>query len=339
MLKYTTCLLAISSLFACTLVKDDQSAPEPISEYKFISLGGVSQYVEISANASDNPILLFIHGGPAWPQTPQLRYFSSELAEKYTLVIWEQRGAGKSHAKNPIPDNLSLAQIIQDGHELTQWLKETYKQEKIYVAGYSWGSLVGVLLTGAYPEDYKAYIGIAQMVHPMDAMQVSQNWLKEKALEADDQAALAKLDSLKNPDFYTDKLDRFFNQWQLLNKYGGSLHNQEAIPAIDSAMLAYDDYKDYDWMGVWEYSSKLLQDDMFGARVDTITAFPIPVMLLQGRHDWNVPSVMAAEWLEALDAPKKQLFWFENSGHGLLEEEPKRFNEVMGEIVDKLENT
>ena len=332
MSKFLFLLLLMLILMGCG--HESRNAEDtPIQESHFLPLGGEPQYVEISAASRENPILLFIHGGPAWPQTPQLRYFSSELADEYTLVIWEQRGAGKNYARNPNPDQLSLAQIIQDGHELSQWLKKTYQQEKIYLAGYSWGSLVGVLLAETYPEDYLAYIGIAQMVHPENAMQVSQDWLTTKALEANDQAALIKLDSLKHPEFYDDKLDRFFNQWLLLNKYRGALHNLDAVPAIDSAMVAYEDYKDYDWMGVWEYSAKILQNDMFAARVDTIDSLPIPVFLLQGRHDWNVPSVMAAAWLDELEAPQKQIFWFENSGHGLLEEEPTRFNEVMKEIV------
>jgi pimeloyl-ACP methyl ester carboxylesterase len=105
-------------------------------------LGGEEQYVEITSESSANPILVFIHGGPAWPQTPQLRHYSSELVSKYALVIWERRGAGKSYGKNPNPSNLTLEQIVADGHELTSCLKKEYDQEKVFIAGYSWGSLI-----------------------------------------------------------------------------------------------------------------------------------------------------------------------------------------------------
>jgi pimeloyl-ACP methyl ester carboxylesterase len=57
------------------------------------------------------------------------------------------------------------------------------------------------------------------------------------------------------------------------------------------------------------------------------------VTLLLGRHDWNVPSVLADEWLDSLSAPRKELVWFENSGHGPLEEEPARFDSVLLEAI------
>jgi len=75
----------------------------------------VQQYVEILKILEKNPVLLFVHGGPAWPQTPQFRYFNKEIAEKYTVVVWEQRGAGKSFMRNPTPGDISLSQIISDG--------------------------------------------------------------------------------------------------------------------------------------------------------------------------------------------------------------------------------
>lgn len=336
-MKYSIVILLLSILAACNTETGNKSNAQAasINDKFYLELGGAQQYIEIISTSKDNPVLLFVHGGPAWPQTPQIRYFNSELADKYTLVIWEQRGAGKSYKKNPSPKDLSLTQIVSDGNELADWLKKKYQQEKIYLAGYSWGSLVAVNMVKEHPENYKAYIGIAQFINKDEGMKISRNWLREQALEKDNQAALKKIDSLENRTFFKDDHDRFVQQYLLVNAFGGALHNKDAIPEIEKAVNQYEDYQGYDWEGVWAASAAVLQKEFYVADVRNIKTLDIPVILFQGKHDWNVPSVLAAAWLHDLEAPKKEIIWFENSGHGPLEEEPKAFNEAMLSILDE----
>ena len=138
-MKKIAFLLFVSLLLACDTQQTTQTeTPEQpgkkVEEKSFIELGGEEQYVEIAGESDKNPVLLFIHGGPGWTQTPQLRYFNSDLAKDYILVAWEQRGAGQSFMKNPEPENMTLEQIVADGHELTRKLKEKFGQDKIYLA-------------------------------------------------------------------------------------------------------------------------------------------------------------------------------------------------------------
>ena len=128
----------------CKNLSSNKEASVIQSEELYFDLGGVQQYIEILKSSDNNPVLLFVHGGPAWPQTPQFRYFNKEIANKFTVVIWEQRGAGKSYLKNKTPGNISLNQIIDDGQELVKIIKDKFNVEKIYLAGYSWGSIVGL---------------------------------------------------------------------------------------------------------------------------------------------------------------------------------------------------
>ena len=308
-----------------------ENEESPINEQHFVNLGGVAQYVELLGDAKENPVLLFIHGGPGWPQTPQLRYFNADISKRFTLAIWEQRGAGKNFAKNPNPGNLTLDQIVQDGHELTLWLQKKFNQKKIYLAGYSWGSLIGVELANDYPNDYHAYIGVAQFINKDKGMKISQDWLREQAIAAGKQEDLIRIDSLKDLSNYEDKADQFFQQWLLLNEYNGAVYTKEALEESEKAAIAYDDYKDYDWMGVYNVSAKAMQEDLYVANIFDVKSLEIPIYLIQGRHDWNVPSSLAKEWLDSLEAPKKEIFWFEKSGHGPLEEEPDKFNQtIMG---------
>ncbi|MEQ1799752.1 MAG: alpha/beta fold hydrolase, partial [Lacibacter sp.] len=171
-----------------------------VEEKSLLTLGGEKQYVEITGTSDKKPVLLFIHGGPGWPQTPQLRYFNADLTKDFILVTWDQRGCGKSFLQNPEPGNMTLDQIVSDAHELTLLLKDKFKQQKIFLAGYSWGSIVGLTLARKYPADYISYTGIAQVINMKLGMQTTQNWLKERAKEKNDTVTLESLQRLRASD-------------------------------------------------------------------------------------------------------------------------------------------
>jgi pimeloyl-ACP methyl ester carboxylesterase len=297
-----------------------------VDEKEFIELGGEKQYVEIKGSSDKNPVLLFIHGGPGWPQTTELRHFNMPITDSVTMVIWEQSGSGKSWMNNPNPKNLNLQQIIKDAHELTQILKKKFNQQKIYLAGYSWGSVVGVNLIQQYPEDYKSYLGIGQVVNIKKGMVASQNWLKEQVKhDKTDATTLSKL-MASDTTICKDDMSCFMKQYELVLKYKGAFYNEKGMQGEEQAMSEYDDYKQYDWNKGFEYASTRLAKDMFLADFTTVKKLNVPVYLLLGRHDWNVPSVVAVEFLNNLEAPQKEVVWFENSGHQPMSEDAEAFN-------------
>lgn len=294
-MKNILLLLLASLIFSCSYdsKNEEEDQDTSLNEQLFVELGGEKQYVEIISSSEKNPVMLFVHGGPAWPQTPQLRYFNAELSDHYTLVIWEQRGAGKNYKINPTSDNLTLDQIVQDGNELAGWLKEKFHKEKIYLAGYSWGSLVGVMMAEQHPENYHAYLGISQFINKSEGMKISRNWVKERAFQEDDQLALQKIDSLEHPDYFEDEHERFFQQYLLVNKFGGAVYDTANLAEVEKAENFYEDYQDYDWYAAWSASSKSLQDTFYQIDVRNITELKVPIYLFEGRHDWNVPAVLA----------------------------------------------
>ena len=68
-----------------------------INEQSLISLNGMPQYVSIRAQKKDAPLLLYLHGGPGDAALPLVMKFNRGLEENFTVVVWEQRGAGKSY--------------------------------------------------------------------------------------------------------------------------------------------------------------------------------------------------------------------------------------------------
>ncbi|MFN8253716.1 MAG: alpha/beta hydrolase [Ferruginibacter sp.] len=303
-----------------------------IEEKSMLLLGGENQYVEITGENDAAPVLLFIHGGPGWPQTPFLRYFNSDLTKKFVLVSWDQRGCGKSYMHNPNPGNMTLAQVVNDAHELTAYLKKKFGNDRsIYLAGFSWGSIVGMELAQKYPDDYAAYIAISQVISLSKGTQVAREWLAEQAKKVNDTATLNTLAKLNNKDtaFCKSDLDCFMQQSKLISKYKGDVFNDSAYAAEEKAMNAYEDYKTYDWMKGFEFSARHFEKDMFAADFSTVEQLQLPVYFLAGKNDWQVPSVITQVYYDNFSAPEKKIFWFKNSGHNVPEEEPALFNDIL----------
>lgn len=306
-----------------------------INERSFIKLGGEEQYVEITATSDKDPVLLFIHGGPGWPQTPHLRYFNADLAKTTILVAWEQSGCGKSYMHNPDPVKLSKEQIINDAHELTLLLKKKFNRERIYLAGFSWGSVIGLELAKRYPEDYAAYFAISQVIDIQRSIELSRNWIKQQAELKNDKKMMKLVSQLERKDtaLCKNELECFFKKYEMLTEYGGAIYKKESESQIKIAETNYEDYKDYDWIKGFMYSCSRLGDEVFKTDLTGIKELKVPVYFMVGRHDRSLPTIVTEEFAARLQAPKKEIVWFEESGHEPLEEEAEKFNKEIRERV------
>lgn len=342
-MKNNILLLFSLLLFACNGRQANKPgnknnlAATKIEEQSFITLGNAKQYVEITGESDKNPVLLFIHGGPGWPQTPQLRYFNHDLSRSFILVTWDQRGCGKSFLNDSTVEKVTLNQIVSDAHELTQLLKKRFGQQKIFLAGFSWGSIVGMNLVQQFPADYKAYAGISQVININRGMKATQQWLKEKAAEHKDDTTLNMVKQLEQGDknLCQTPLECFMKQYELVSKYHGAVFNTRSDTEVQNAMTKYPDYRNYDWNKGFFYSASRLEKDLYATDFTYVNNLDVPVYFFAGRHDWNVPAVLVEEFEKKLQAPHKEMIWFENSGHGPLEEEPDKFNRMLIEKLTK----
>lgn len=331
-MKKLILFLAVTAIAAC-----QNKTVNPVSEQTYVELGGEEQYVEITGASDQLPVLLFLHGGPGWPQTPHLRYFNSALTREMILVSWDQAGCGKSYMKNQDPERLSMESLVDNAHELTLYLKQKFNKEKIYLVGFSFGSVLGLQLADKYPEDYLAYIGVSQLTDKKQCWDESMRWLKEQAEARKDTLALRQLDLIERNDSSVCKTvaDCVLSKYQLLVKYDGTIFNKDMAKEIEKAEGYYEDYKDYDWYEVFRYVSSRIGDLQYVADLTHITELQMPVYFMAGRHDWNLPGSVAEQYLESLEAPLKEFIWFENSGHEPPEEEADVFNETIIQIVKK----
>ncbi len=305
-------------------------ADNSIAEIQTITLGGFPQKVLLRGNNKDNPILLYIHGGPGAGQMVLAPGYSNELEKHFVVAHWDQRGAGAS-CSGVDWSTLSLDQIVDDTIELAETLGHG---QKIYIIGHSWGSLVGVLAVQRRPDLFYAYVGMGQLVHRDRQEEISYDWVVEQAKAAGDTEALTELASIHPP--YTTQAE-FSLERHWLSKYHGDTYQYEKEDALLAVKLFRPEYtlltklryqKCFD--ASLEY---LLEDRLDVDLLSDVHEFQIPVYFFLGRHDFNTPTSLVEEWASQLKAPRLEIVWFENAGHSLDVEAPEEFQ---AKLIEKL---
>ena len=205
-----------------------KKVPEGIASLEKIRLGGWGQWVLIRGHDAAKPLLLFLHGGPGMPMMYLAHTFQRHLEEDFLCVQWDRRGAGKSFRKDLHPDSLRVSQLLADTEALIDKLRLRFGKEKIYLAGHSWGSYLGMLLIDRHPEHFFAFIGIGQVVDNIKAEEIQMRFIRRKAEE------LGNLQASKDLDFQGRAV---IEKW--LFQFGGELYaSKNFMPLIWAGIKA-----------------------------------------------------------------------------------------------------
>ena len=157
--------------------------PSGIDLMEAIEIGGIKQVLFFRGQNKDNPVILFLHGGPGFANIPFIHKFQYDWEKDFTIVNWDQRNSGKTLAANDpkiVADTLTIERVVADAHEVTQYIKQKLGKEKIVILGQSWGAALGTMLVQKYPEDYSIYIGTGQPINGVGGERIGF----ERALEA-----------------------------------------------------------------------------------------------------------------------------------------------------------
>ncbi len=314
--------------------------PNGLAVLERIPVSETRQWVVIRSEDVANPVVLFLHGGPGTAMLTLLRKNTRPLEKHFTVVNWDQRGAGKSFGAGRDPDRMTMGQFVEDVIDLSSYLVRRFHKQKILLVGHSWGSAIGMLAVAQRPDLFSAYVGIGQFSDAAEGERLSYEWTLEQARRAMDRASVKKLTEIGPPP-YTGASWRakFMTERQILGKHGGELHGSGigAFGVVLRNVAFSREYTLLDRINVFRgifRSVQLLFPELY--RLDLFAAVPavqVPVYFCLGRHDYEVPSILSARYYEALRAPRKQLLWFENSAHLPNTEEKEKFNRFLIESV------
>ena len=315
---------------------EGQDRPQSVAELVTIEVGGHEQSMLLRGHDQNAPVLLFLEGGPGGTAIGAMRAAGQQLEEDFVLAVWDQRGTGKSLAALEPTDTLTVEQMIADTLEVTDYLRERFGQERIYLVGSSWGSTLGVLATQQTPEKYHAFIGTGQMV---DQQETDQRMYAETLAWAqrsgnDD---FARRLQENGPPPYEDML-AYPDALSTNPEYQDFPHGEDYNPASAyPASLVVQEYTLIEQVrgmgGIFDTFSVLypqLQNIDFRQDVPHLE---VPVFIVLGEYESPGRSDLAVEWFEQLEAPTKKLEVFPNSGHTPHLDEPSRFHEFMTETV------
>ena len=318
-----------------------------ISEKTWLEVGGIKQGMFIRGENPNNPVILYLHGGPGNPMLQFISYLEkSERLEKYfTVCYWEQRGSAMTYSKSTDPATMTVEQMVEDTREVTEYLKSRFGQDKIYLLGHSWGSYLGVRTIEKYPENYLAYVGMGLMANFAESERLSYFYMLNHAKEINDKDVIEKLEKF---DPYAEdfpmipeeghQLDYLMVRTETLEKYGiGRLHQGVSLTDMLKAFFVFKGYtlsEKINWFIGMDFSMiylfpPLQKVDLFASS----TKFEVPFYIAQGIYDYMTSYTLAKEYLDVLDAPKKEFFTFYNSAHSPNMEEPEEFIKVFRKIA------
>lgn len=299
-----------------------------IAELRQVNLNGREEWISIRGHNRENPVLLFLAGGPGGTQMAAVRHDLSELEKHFIVVVWDQPGSGKSYGAGNM--SLTVDTYIEDGYALTQYLCEQFQQEKIYLVGESWGSALGIFLAGEYPDSYHAMIGTGQMIDFLETENMDYDKALEIAQAQGDTDKIAKLEANGRPPYYgSDVTWKSAEYLNYLGAYMGrnpEIHNGGYNTFRDIFSSEYGVIDKINFLRGIVTTFNHVYPQLYG--IDLRTKYPkleVPVYFFLGRHDINAPAFLVEDYLAILEAPNKEIIWFEHSGHSPWINESEKF--------------
>lgn len=331
------------------------SDPKGIEELKAVDIGGVKQWLHIRGRNRDNPVLLYLHGGPGESMIGHMDGIQRPWEDYFTVVQWDQRQTGKSYYPSDDENNpLYIEQFINDACQVTAYLRDFFEQQKIFILGHSWGSVLGMHLVKQHPDWLHAYIGVGQVVNSVESEKTLYQRLLHHAKEKNKNELVSKIEAiLPMLDLPSPQREMVFAEncsmvrMELSVLAGETVMRHLPLPEV-IALFNFDRLIS-PHINITDLSNAILGDKSALLRppYTSLTkdfmdidlpnqvgsSFDVPIFFFSGRHDYQTPVTLSDKWFGEIDAPHKELIHFEESSHMIVNEEPGR---VVNALVNRV---
>lgn len=311
----------VENLNVITLLRRfGKAAPTPatgIDEKLFVPIGGIDQWITIRGQDRTNPVLLLLHGGPGDATNPWAYNVLAPWEKSFTLVQWDQRGAGKTLGKSgpSVAPTITIDRMTQDGIELAEFLRNHLHKKKIILVGHSWGSALGTLMAKQRPDLFHAYVGTGQVVDNQRNYLIAYQELLSRARRDRNAEAIRELQAIGPPPY-----DDAFRKQQVQRKWANQFEGADlflpstagwAIIKPESTLADVSD-----WLNGQELSGTQLFKPLAALNLlDAAREFALPVFYFQGADDYTCPAKLVREYFKIIKAPRKTLVMLKGGGH------------------------
>lgn len=307
--------------------------PNSIAEVGWVHLGGLDQWVMIRGEDIANPPLILLHGGPGMSETALFRRFNASLERSFTVVYWDQRGAGKSYSPDVPRSSMNLERFVRDLGELVDWVCARVGATRVALFGHSWGSAFGAHYAARHPERVAAYVGSGQGGDWALGESLSYAFAVREAERLGKHAILERLRAIGPPPHGPEQL---WIERMCVSRLEGRMRPRELFPVV-RALLAAPESSVRDLVPSlrgFRFSVDAMWSEV--SRMNLLRDVPelkMPVFFFLGRKDHFVPPEASEAYFQVLRAPSKKLVWFEESKHEPFVDEADKFNAAMLELV------
>jgi pimeloyl-ACP methyl ester carboxylesterase len=302
--------------------------PGGIEERKTVVIGGIRQWITVRGARRDNPVLLFLHGGPGTPMMPESWTFQRPWEDYFTVVQWDQRAAGKtwSEAGRKPGTPLSIDLMTNDAIELVQYLRTTYGKRKIFLMGHSWGTVLGLEVARRRPDLLFAYVGVGQVVDMVRNEEAGYRLTLDAARRQHNVQAVAELDAIApypNADrslpLYKTAVER---KWAVALR--GMVYNATGEDE-DARRRLSPDYTPYDVESARQgelATVTALWPTLGRASFADLRSLDCPLVIFAGERDMVTPPALARKFFDRVRAPSKRFFLVPDAAHYVVNEAP-----------------
>ena len=306
-----------------------------ISKLTEVTINDADLTVMIRGNDKNNPVLIFVHGGPCCSEIPYVRKYQENLEKDFTIVHYEQRGSGKSYQFGKDYSAVTASTHVEDLIALTEYVKEYLEKEQVILLGHSYGTYIATMAAAGRPDLYKAYIGIGQMSDTVDSELSSLGKCIGAAKKAGEQKAVARLKSMEEAISSGESI----TPRDYVRKYGFAARKIDDNMDYLKAFLFGTEYNLRDVIGFYtasiKYQDGLIQEALDKPIMDIVTEINIPVYFVMGKYDGMTSPEVAESYLHSLTGEGvKEFVLFEESAHYPQFEEEERFYHWMLNCID-----
>jgi pimeloyl-ACP methyl ester carboxylesterase len=306
------------------------------TEKTWVGINGIKQGMVICSSNEANPVLLWVHGGPGMPDYFLTKRYPPKLDDLFTVAWWDQRGTGLSYHHHIPPATMTIEQFVSDTLAVTDYLRQRFGRDRIYLLGHSWGSFIAIQAASRSPQRFHAYLGMAQIVDQLESEKLAYDYMLATYRDRGDTAMVRGLEnapvsmSTGTPKAYLALRDKAMHQLGI-----GTTHDMKSVvTGIFLRSLGFPGYTIREKVALWRgraFSRSFgLWDQLI--RVDLRRAVPkldIPVYFFAGRYDYTCVTALARDYFRSLDAPMKGFYSFGHSAHSPLLEQPALAHRIL----------